>query len=133
MSNLKTWSYSAATTFEKCPKQYQHLYVLKDVKTDPNHKHFLYGNEVHKAAELYVRDGVELPEKFNIFKSILDKVKRIPGDKYCEHKIGLTKDLEPCGFFDDNVWWRGVLDLLVIDKDKNLATVIDYKTGKSSQ
>ena len=40
MPNLKTWSYSAATAFEKCPKQYQHLYVLKDVKTDPNQKHF---------------------------------------------------------------------------------------------
>ena len=133
MSKLKTWSYSAATTFEKCPKQYYHLYVSKDVKTDPNQKHFLYGNEVHKAAELYVRDGVPLPEKFNMFQSILDKVKQIPGDIYCEHKIGLTIDLEPTGFFDDNVWWRGVLDLLIIDKDKQLATVIDYKTGKSSQ
>ena len=133
MSKLKTWSYSAATTFEKCPKQYYHLYVAKDVKTDPNQKHFLYGNEVHKAAELYVRDGVPLPEKFNMFQSILDKVKQIPGDIYCEHKIGLTIDLEPTGFFDDNVWWRGVLDLLIIDKDKQLATVIDYKTGKSSQ
>ena len=80
MAKLKTWSYSAATTFEKCPKQYYHLYVAKDVKTDPNQKHFLYGNEVHKAAELYVRDGVSLPEKFNMFQSILDKVKQIPGD-----------------------------------------------------
>jgi len=133
MSKLKTWSYSAATTFEKCPKQYYHLYVSKDVKTDPNQKHFLYGNEVHKAAELYVRDGVPLPEKFNMFQSILDKVKQIPGDIYCEHKIGLTIDLKPTGFFDSNVWWRGVLDLLIIDKDKQLATVIDYKTGKSSQ
>tara|TARA_R110002167_G_scaffold40973_6_gene125480 strand:+ start:2863 stop:3534 length:672 start_codon:yes stop_codon:yes gene_type:complete len=133
MAKLKTWSYSAATTFEKCPRQYYHLYVAKDVKTDPNQQHFLYGNEVHKAAELYVRDGVALPGKFDMFQSILDKVKQIPGDKYCEHKIGLTKDLEPTGFFDDNVWWRGVIDLLIIDKDKKLATVIDYKTGKSSQ
>tara|TARA_R110000751_G_scaffold82123_1_gene165345 strand:- start:276 stop:947 length:672 start_codon:yes stop_codon:yes gene_type:complete len=133
MSKLKTWSYSSATTFEKCPKHYYHIYVAKDVKTDPNQKHFLYGNEVHKAAELYVRDAVPLPEKFMQFKSILDKVKQIPGDIYCEHKIGLTKDLEPTGFFADDVWWRGVLDLLIIDKENNLATVIDYKTGKSSQ
>ena len=53
MAKLKTWSYSAATTFEKCPRQYYHLYVAKDVKTDPNQQHFLYGNEVHKAAELH--------------------------------------------------------------------------------
>lgn len=64
MSKLKTWSYSAATTFEKCPKQYFHLYVAKDVKTDNNSPVLLYGNEVHKAAELYVRDNVPLPEKF---------------------------------------------------------------------
>tara|TARA_R110000751_G_scaffold114157_1_gene213521 strand:- start:1297 stop:1968 length:672 start_codon:yes stop_codon:yes gene_type:complete len=133
MSKLKTWSYSAATTFEKCPKHYYHIYVAKDVKTDPNQKHFLYGNEVHKAAELYVRDGVPLPEKFNMFQSILDKVKQIPGVKYCEYKIGLTKDLKKTGFFGDDVWWRGVIDLLVVDEDKKLATIIDYKTGKSSQ
>jgi hypothetical protein len=54
MTELKTWSYSSATTFEKCPKQYYHLYVAKDIKQDPNVEHFLYGNEVHKAAELYV-------------------------------------------------------------------------------
>ena len=77
MANLKTWSYSAATTFHKCPKQYFHLYVAKDVKTDPNQQHFLYGNEVHKAAELYVRDNVPLPVKFNMFQSILDKVRQI--------------------------------------------------------
>jgi hypothetical protein len=39
--------------------------------------------------------------------------------------------LEPCGFFDKNVWWRGVADLLIINGDK--AHLIDYKTGKSSQ
>ena len=71
-----TWSYSSATTFEKCPKQYYHLYVAKDIKQDPNQKHFLYGNEVHKAAEEYVRDGVPLPEKFKEFQSIIDKTQR---------------------------------------------------------
>jgi len=49
MAEFKTWSYSSATTFEKCPKQYYHLYVAKDIKQDPNTEHFLYGNEVHKA------------------------------------------------------------------------------------
>lgn len=127
-----TWSYSSATTFDKCPKQYYHLYVAKDIKQDPNQKHFLYGNEVHKAAEEYVRDGVPLPEKFSAFQGIIDKLMEIPGEKQCELRLGLTKTLEPCGFFDDNVWWRGAVDLMIIDKEKKLATVIDYKTGKSS-
>jgi hypothetical protein len=126
-----TWSYSSATTFEKCPKQYYHLYVAKDIKQDPNQKHFLYGNEVHKAAEEYVRDGVPLPGKFDEFQKPLDMLKRIPGEKLCELKLGLTKDLEPCEFFGDNVWWRGAIDLLILDKESKTATVIDYKTGKS--
>ena len=126
-----TWSYSSITTFEKCPKQYYHLYVAKDIKQDPNQKHFLYGNEVHKAAEEYVRDGVPLPAKFNEFQTPLDMLKRIPGEKLCELKLGLTKDLEPCEFFGDNVWWRGAIDLLILDKENKTATIIDYKTGKS--
>ena len=68
-----------------------------------------------------------------MFQPTLDKLISIPGDKYCEYKLGLTKDLEPCDFFAPNVWWRGVIDLLVIDNEKKLATLIDYKTGKSSQ
>ena len=128
-----TWSYSSATTFEKCPKQYYHLYVKKDVKQDPNQKHFLYGNAVHKAAELYVRDGLPLPEKFSQFQAPLDKLISIPGEKFCEHKIGLTQTLEPTEFFSDVVWWRGVIDLLILDKDQKVATIIDYKTGKNSR
>jgi hypothetical protein len=133
LAELKTWSYSSATTFEKCPKQYYHLYVAKDIKQDPNTEHFLYGNEVHKACELYVKSATPLPEKFNMFQPTLDKLIAIPGDKYCEYKLGLTKDLEPCDFFASNVWWRGVVDLLVINPETKLATLIDYKTGKSSQ
>jgi hypothetical protein len=133
MAKFKTWSYSAATTFEKCPKQYYHLYVAKDIKQDPNTEHFLYGNEVHKAAELYVRDGVPLPAKFSQFQPSLDRLRQIPGVKYCEHRVGLTRDLEPCEFFGDNVWWRGAIDLLIINHETKTATVIDYKTGKSSQ
>ena len=133
MTQLKTWSYSSATTFEKCPKQYHHLYVLKDVKNDSNSEVLLYGNAVHKAAEMFMRHGEPLPEKFSQFQPTLERLAQIPGDKYCEYKVGLTRDLKPTGFFSDDVWWRGAIDLLVIDNEKKLATVIDYKTGKSSQ
>lgn len=128
-----TWSYSSATTFEKCPKQYYHLYVAKDVKNDiSKSEHIIYGNQVHKAAEHYVRDGVPLPNKFKEFEKTLDRLKAIPGEKLCEVKLGLTRDLKPTGFFADDVWWRGAVDLLIVDEDSGLATVIDYKTGKSS-
>lgn len=133
MAALKTWSYSAATTFEKCPKQYFHLYVAKDIKQDPNTEHFLYGNEVHKACENYYKYGTALPAKFSQFQPIIEKINLIKGEKLAEYKVGLTKELEPCGFFDDNVFLRAVADLVILDRENGIATVIDWKTGKSSQ
>jgi hypothetical protein len=37
--------------------------------------------------------------------------------------MGLTKSLEACGFFDADVWFRGVADLLIID-DKSTYIVL---------
>ena len=45
----------------------------------------------------------------------------------------VTQTLEPTEFFSDVVWWRGVIDLLILDKDQKVATIIDYKTGKNSR
>jgi RecB family exonuclease len=45
--------------------------------------------------------------------------------------MGLTKDLKACDFFAPDVWWRGVVDLVIIKDDK--AFLVDYKTGKSSK
>ena len=45
--------------------------------------------------------------------------------------MGLTKDMQPCGFRDKDVWFRGIADLLVINGDK--ARIVDYKTSKSSR
>ena len=71
MAEFKTWSYSSATTFEKCPKQYYHLYVAKDIKQDPNTEHFLYGNEVHKACELYVKSATPLPSLHQMYGGVV--------------------------------------------------------------
>jgi hypothetical protein len=125
-----TWSYSSLSLFQQCPRKYYHLRVVKDHK-EPETTAILYGKEVHLAAEEYIRDGKPIPPQFSQFKEALDVLNNIPGEKLCEYKMGLTKDLQACGFFDENVWFRGVADLLVINGD--LAYIVDYKTGKSSQ
>ncbi len=109
-----TWSFSSIKTFEQCPKKYYHLKVAKDYKEDFNTDAILYGNEFHKAAEEYIRDDVELEARFDYTLAALDKLKNSKGEKLCEYKMGLTADLEPCGFFDKNVWWRGVVDLAIL-------------------
>lgn len=124
------WSYSRMKGFETCPKQYYHVTVRKEYPFKETAA-TRYGTEFHKAAEDYMRDGTPVPERFSFAQGMLDALKAKPGDKHCELKMGLTADLKPCGFFDSDVWFRGIVDLLIIDGDK--AWVVDYKTGKSAK
>ena len=104
-----TWSYSSISTFQQCPRKYYRLRVLKDIK-EPEAEHLIYGNEVHKAAEEYVRDGKEIPAKFAFIKPQIDTLLQIEGSKHCEIKMGLTKELDACEFYDPKVWWRGIAE-----------------------
>lgn len=126
------WSYSGLKTFQTCARKYHHEKVLKDVPYEESEA-ALYGVEAHKAAEEFIRDGVDIPEKFAYLKQYLLSLNNIPGVKLCEHKMGLTKNLEPCDFFDKAVWFRGVADLLIINEEKGKARIVDYKFGKSSK
>lgn len=130
MSASPPWSYSSLNLFQQCPKKYFHLKVAKDIKEKMSQP-LLFGNEVHKAAEQFIRDGVEIPKKFEPLAPPIRILKNYKGNKLCELKLGLTKSLKPTGFFDADVWWRGVIDLLIING--NEAKLIDYKTGKKIQ
>ena len=135
MKKPPAWSYSSITLFEQCPKKYYHLRVAKDIK-EPDSEAMMYGKDVHTAAENFMRDGTPLPEKYAFMRPMLDKLKAIPGDKHCELKMGLKKvdgRLMPCDFFAKDVWYRGVADLIIINREKGEARVIDYKTGKSAK
>jgi hypothetical protein len=127
---MNTWSYSSLSLFKQCPRKYHRLRVVKDIKEDEA-EHLIYGNEVHKAAEEYGRDGVPIPPKFLYIKQYVDTLIDSPGDKYYEHKMGLTRELEPCDFLAGHVWWRGIADFLAVDGKE--AVLVDYKTGKSAR
>ena len=58
------WSFSSLKTFEQCPRKYYHLKIKKDVR-DSGSEATLYGKELHKAAEDYIKDGVPIPERFS--------------------------------------------------------------------
>ena len=130
--NAAPWSFSKIKAFQQCPKQFYHEKVIKQYPFKMTEA-IRYGDQFHKAAEKYIRDGEELPKRFLYAKDSLDALKRKRGDKLCEYRMGLTEDLEPCGFYEDNVWWRGIADLIILNQDQGLAYVVDYKTGKSSR
>jgi len=126
------WSFSRIKSFEQCPKKFYHLKVAKDYK-EPQTEAMLYGTAVHEAAEEYVRDGKPLPPEYDYIKAPLDALRSKKGEKLCELEMGLTADLEPCGFWDDNCWYRGIADLVILDKESKIAWVIDYKTSKNTR
>ena len=129
---MATWSYSSISLFKQCPRKYHRLRVLKDIKEE-NAEHLIYGNAVHKAAEEYGRDGIPIPAKYDYIQPYVDTLIDSPGDKYYEHKMGLTEELKPCEFLAKDVWWRGIADVLIVRPQDKAALLIDYKTGKSAK
>lgn len=125
-------SYSAIKQFDNCSKQYYEIRVLKKYKSE-NTEATLYGTAVHLAFEEYIRDKKPLPENLSNYHKFVEPLSKFPGEAHCELKLGLTADFKPCGFFDKDVWFRGIPDLLIINKETGVARVVDYKTGKSSR
>ena len=130
--SIAPWSFSKAKAFEQCPKQFYHEKILQEypfVETEA----IRYGNAFHTAAEEYIRDGTPLPKMFDYAQAMLDSLSAKKGAKLCEEKLGVTENLLPCSFYDKEVWYRGIADLLIINEEDGLAWVIDYKTGKSAK
>lgn len=122
------WSFSGLKDFKNCPKQYQEVKLLQNFKKSVTHQ-MLYGTEVHKALEDYVRDGTPLAYNYKRFQPVADALLDIPGTRYPEYKMALTYNKAPCGFDDPEYWVRGIVDLLIVDGDT--AHIVDYKTGSA--
>lgn len=125
------WSFSSIKTFDTCPRKYQSEKVTKEVQFRDTEA-TLYGKDFHSAAEEYVRDGKPIEPRFGFIQPLLDKILEIPGEIHCELKMGIKYDadrLVPCDFFDPDVYFRGIADLVIIGKRK--ARIADYKTSKS--
>ncbi|HMA77549.1 MAG TPA: PD-(D/E)XK nuclease family protein [Candidatus Paceibacterota bacterium] len=129
MSKAAPWAYSRINKFKTCPKQYYHTLIAKDYAEEFSGEKQMYGNAVHTAAQEFIDWGKPVPKKFEFMVPVLESLKAKTGEKLCELKLGITEDLKPCEFFDDNVWFRTIIDLLIVDGD--VAYVIDYKAGSN--
>lgn len=125
-------SYSAVKEFENCPKKYHETRILKRFKREDTQA-TLYGTEVHKALELYLTGPKTLPPQYAHFERFVEPIDKLAGEMKCEVKMGIKADFSPCDFFDKDVWFRGVPDVLVVNHRTNVARVVDWKTGKSSR
>lgn len=73
-----------------------------------------------------------VPLEYNItsFKERIEALARNHPIKrvLTELRMGVTKDWEPTGFFAENVWYRGVIDLIIMLANGDVI-IIDHKTG----
>lgn len=127
---MLTHSHSSIKDFQGCSRRYQQVRILKRFKQAPTEA-TTYGQLVHKAFEDYLMTDTALPEHLARHEPVLAKIKAMPGDRYCEQKLGMKHDFTPCEFRAPDVWFRGIPDLLIVNGSK--AWVGDWKTGKSSR
>jgi hypothetical protein len=63
------------------------------------------------------------------YKGYLDKFVQRPGTTLVEQEYALDINLRPCAFLGDEVWARGIID--VLNLQGVVANVDDHKTGKN--
>jgi hypothetical protein len=124
------WSHSGLKDFEGCARRFHEVKVLKRYPFKDTAQ-TLYGKDVHKAIEDYGKHGTPLPAAFAQYQPVVDAILAKPGRKLFEYEMGVTSDLKPCGFRDDNAWARGIADFVSIDDENMTAWVVDWKTGNN--
>ena len=125
------WSYSKLKNYEQCPKRHYEIDIAKNVKDteddDPNSA-LNWGNRVHKELAAALSTGANLSPEMQAYAGWVDRVKRGPGKLMVEQKYAITRDFKPTTYFANDVWYRGIGDVVRIDND--LALILDWKTGK---
>jgi len=126
---IPTWSYSALSTFEKCPYR-SYLQKIKKLP-EPQHPAAKRGTDIHDQAERYVRGEIDFPKTLKKFTESFETLRELfaKGQVELEGDWGFTQDWEICGWRAEDVWARIKLDALV-RMDETSARVIDYKTGR---
>ena len=120
-------SHTSLSCFATCPRQYEAKYVTREIKFEQGVE-AAWGDEVHKALEAYVRDGVPLPSNVQMYQKWGDAIKLRQGVKVLEGAYAIKADRTACSFFDPEAWLRAKIDVLILNEP--IADIIDYKTGK---
>jgi hypothetical protein len=128
-----TWSHTFLHTYaDICPHQAWRRFIKRDipfVATVASER----GIRTHKAMQRRI-EGKALPTEFSEFEQFAQ-----PFDgknAKAEIKLGMTMQGASTGFFAEDTWGNGVLDVLLLDvstgyKGPKTAFLADWKTGKS--
>ena len=132
------WSYSKLKNYETCARRYEQIDLLKiysESKGGKKSPELQRGDDLHIAMHRRVQDNVPLPPEFSYMERWAEKFTRKmhPNQSiHCELKLAVDRQGHPVGYFDKNVWLRGLVDYVRIlpIRDKSIAHIVDYKTGR---
>lgn len=132
-------TYSKFKSMQTCPKKFYLMEVTKEVKWGKKGEAAIEGERYHRWLAKAMEVGLDMPASMKDAQWVLDHVRQrvdYQGIDYedpkqtilCEERFGITPKLKPCDFFADDVRFRGIIDLLIIDGRH--AYIADYKNGK---
>lgn len=149
------WSVSKAELALSCGLAYNLKYVTKAQGVPPKDGGWRVGSAAHAALERFLQDATkpikdimydaalskqlttpEMDDLMSYAQSIVHFRERLEAYKIAnkvkeqriEFKFGLTADLRKTSFFGRDVFFRGVIDLL-LSTDDNHIVILDHKTG----
>lgn len=123
-------SFSSIKMYENCPKRYFHQRIEKSVKDEGNAV-TEYGNRIHSALELRLRDNEDLGREAGKYEAICRGIETLAlgaDDLTLEEEMTLNEALQPTGWWDKDAWLRSKIDVLIRRDD--FAVMFDWKTGK---
>ena len=124
-----SWSWSRLDKWRSCPKRHYHLDIAKDIPEQITTQ-LKWGKEFHTAMQNRIDTGKMLPKemaRFNHWPDFIYQNKQRGVDVRTELQMALTKELQPTEWFADDTWFRGIIDVLMIDDE--YAVILDWKTG----
>jgi hypothetical protein len=119
-------SYTVLAAYKNCGHAMFRRYIARDVPFVASEASD-WGNTVHSAFERRVGSHVPLPENMQKWEPLLTGLDE--RGAVVEQKLGFSRDANPCGFFDNDVWVRVKIDLYLMQGAK--AYLLDWKTGNS--
>jgi hypothetical protein len=131
-------SYSSISAFENCPWAFRDRYVLKNKY--PETPQQAAGTAAHLALQRRLEDRRALPPELAVAEPMIQSLEK-RGRPIAERKLAMTRDFEPCDFWAQEAWMRGVLDVLLplgtmMDSHGGTvptsrhAFILDWKNGK---
>ena len=134
------WSYSLLDKYDNCPHSFAEVKVYKRWKDKP-HDANEWGNRAHKGVELACKQEKPLEPEMAYLQPLVTMVdgwrmgctEENGGLVMVEKKLAINLKLEPCDFFSNDVFGRGVADILYVFPKAKKARILDWKTGKRKQ